>query len=268
LYTFIPMTRESMNKLSTYDVALPGVFIVFRPHQRYLTETVVKTKEGALILFGGNEQAKIVGDINQRTSCSITATTGVAVPNPDHIYTARNCLVTQGLGGAGCAFYDPSKKRELSSSVRYYDPDNGNFGTDDESLFVTFVPPNIRNMIPNTHHMDITGHSVTLSKMNIISKEEYQTNMYPTSYRMSHEWGWNRSDSAGYQIGRVTNRSTGNSINYNTTVHAQTHWKYNPVTKSHDIAVQGSAHWETLLNQDGCRSARHGALGSDSIYKR
>lgn len=239
-YLNMKVTRDNVVGMVNANIVPPMNFILFRPHQQYQTQTIVKCQQdgGCGYTFIGNSNL-IIGHTAGTKMAHMNYTTHMrsVITQPKNVYVQPDVMVTRCEGGAGSRFWSPTQY------VNQYDPDDLV-----ASLISVACPPAERSF---PCPMDTSGRFYTEYRVSLTSAQRAAPLHYSTAgrYNQMYKFYSREDDRARMGPGRH---------HYNRLCYQGHQVNYNTGTKTHDRVIVNKGHWGKNTYA-GCKPVREGA---------
>ena len=246
-FLLTPTDLRNYKALVRYNIVIPWNFLVFRPHARYVAQTVIKMKAGTATgaTYMGNSHFTLGDDaIVQEHVGTYTYYSKSVVTQPKHVYAVRNAYINGYEGGMGVHPYDIDQE---------YNPIRDEYGNG--SIFVVAVP---RHEVKFPNPLSITGEFHYFEHQ-IDDLRSNDTIHYSTAPYYNRLYGWQAFgisgdlDLPGLVYGNEMSRP--NSIVYRG--HTR---RYSSVDKKFSDIEKGTGHWKPGNTYIGCARVRKGQL--------
>lgn len=239
-YLRMAVTRDNVLGMVNANILPPMNFILFRPHQQYRTQTIVKCQQdgGCGYTFIGNSNL-IIGHAAGTKMAHMNYTTHMrsVITQPKNVYVQPDVMVTGCEGGAGSRFWSPEDYKDN------YDPDNLI-----ASLISVACPPAERSF---PCPMDTSGRFYTEYRVSLTSAQRAAPLHYSSAGRYNHLYGFYKREDDRARMGPGRHH-------YNRLCYQGHQVNYNTGSKTHDRVIVNKGHWGKNTYA-GCKPVREGA---------
>lgn len=250
-----PFHKKILHNFIKSNIILPFNYLIFRPHQRYLTALGVKCKAGKEMgaTFYNPEQQNLMEEDRTTTKTRLTHYTWYSraiVINPKLVHRAWDIFIMACRGGSGTEWYTPQHKNEATYvPMQNYYPENA-------SIFAVMIAyrerkNQIRDVIDASgrfSYWNIAGHR----DLSLQNKPHYSTATIYNGY-----WGWRQAEqSVEYNLEYHPLSIAHNHLDCNTAMWQGPYQCYDSRSKLRK-AVIGKGHFESYA-YPGCKALRSG----------
>ncbi len=240
VYLAMAVTRQNVIGMVNADILPPMNFILFRPHQQYQTQTIIKCQQdgGSGYTFIGNSNL-MIGHTAGTKMAHMNYTTHMrsVITQPKNVYVQPDVMVTRCEGGAGSRFWSPETYNDQ------YDPDNLV-----ASLIAVACPPAERAF---PCPMDTSGRFYTEYRVSLTSAQRAAPLHYSTAGRYNQMYAFYKREDDRARMGPGRHH-------YNRLCYQGHQVNYNTGTKTHDRVIVNKGHWGKNTYA-GCKPVREGA---------
>jgi hypothetical protein len=242
-----PTNQKNFEALIRYDIIFPWNFLVLRPHQRYETLTLIKTKSGPEtgVTFMGPSKFTLGDDASTQEHLGFyTYYSQSVIHEPKNVFVIKNSFVDGYNGGSGAKPY--------INQPETYDPQHDIYG--DGSIFVVALPRYETELL---NPLSITGKFHYMDE-EVYDMKENDNLHYSTAPFYNRMYGWQGKgvgSDGGFDFIYMNERATPNAtVWFGHTLY------YIGKDGAFTGVRQGTGHWGPDHTYIGCNDARAGKM--------
>lgn len=253
LFLLTPTDERNFFALQDNDVMVPIDFLVFRPHARYQTFTVIKAKSGSDtgVTYFGNSHFVLGDDAKTHVHTgSYMYYSAAVVKNSKNVYVVRNAFVDGYDGGMGVNPYVRGSETYNPAENKYQSADPRVSG----SIFVAAMPfgstANLMGPISLTgkfHTFDESVYDVADEALH------YNTAVYYNKF-----WGWLTNARGDEDLLSSDWRYINKWASPNVVMHQGHTFYWSQVDENFTGVRYGTGHWPSETVYPGCGKVRAG----------